>query len=213
MPIPNRLISLEQLIERGILDREPLALERTDLAGPGDVADPLDHPRNPQVLAAPDVDTDVGVAAGIAFRTAGARVLGGVDEIVVQPGQGLVEPLHLVFLPPQILVAQAGAHLLDVAWEAIGYRLMDIDPMPAPYGIGARHDLVELVALAVRGARDRNAVPRADDREQGAPDLARFLVARELIQKTFAEYPRAVSGFAGSAVTREPPGKVISSSL
>ena len=46
-----------------------------------------------------------------------------------------------------------------------------------------RHQLVELVPLAVGSRRDAYPVAGRDDREQRTPDLARLLVASELVQE------------------------------
>ena len=107
-----------------------------------------------------------------------------MNQIVGQPGTGFVQPLQLELLRPSIIIVQAGLQLFDIAWQAIGHRLMDINDVAAPFLIlFVGNQLVEFVALAVRRGNHAQLPAGRDDREQRLPDFAAVLMEGELVEK------------------------------
>ena len=100
----------------------------------------------------------------------------------------LVEPLQLVFLAPQLVVVEAGPQLLDVPGEAVSDRLVDVDDMLRPDLLVGRHQLVELVPLAVRGRLVTRMRWPAEMTGKSEPQISRdFWWRANSSRNTFAE--------------------------
>ena len=82
---PQRPIPGDQLGDDLRLRGKGDALLGAELAHPGDVADPLEDDRDPEVVSAGDVDAEEGGAARGQLRLPGRGVLGGSNEVPGEP--------------------------------------------------------------------------------------------------------------------------------
>ena len=136
-------------------------------------------------MPAADIHPHIAGAARVVLRNTRPLMLHGIDEVIRQPGAGLVQPLQLVFLRPGIGIVQGGPQGLHVTRQAIGHGLIDVHHMLGPARCpGGGHEVVELVALAVgRGDHAQFQAVTGDHGKEGRPDLAAVGMEGELIQK------------------------------
>ena len=180
---PDDPVTVEDVGQKRVLLGKADAAAGDHFARPEHVTDQLGHPDHEQVVPRGDVDADEAGSALIAVGLARALGFAAADQVVVEPGRRLVQPLQLVFLRPGILVGHALSQHVDVAFKALFNGLINVHHMPRPDRVLGRHQLVELVALAVRGADDPQLLPAlGNDGEEGRPDLARLRMERELVE-------------------------------
>ena len=177
-------VAAQHVVQQHVLLGKAGAPALDDLARPQHVAHRLQHADDEQVIARRDVHAHIDRAALVVLWQAGGGMLAAVDQLERQPGRRLVQPLELELLRPQVSVARAPAQLLDVARQAIGDGLVDVRRVAAPAVAAARHQLVELVALAVgRADYAQLQAGLGNHRKQRLPDRPAVLVKGELVQQ------------------------------
>src|SRR5690606_40522774 len=94
-----------------------------------------------------EVHAYVHRAAGV--LAGGGGILAAVDELVGQPGGGLIHELALELLGPGDGVVHRALELFYVARQPIAHRVVDRHDVPTENRVRRGHDLVELVAAPI----------------------------------------------------------------
>src|SRR5262249_27785750 len=129
---PGDSVARKNLPDRCVLLRERRALEFADFARPQDVTHQLPDPRDPEVASDRDVVADKAEAAEIFPGITRIRVFARDNQVIGKPGARFIEPFELVFLTPNVVIADGGSQLRNVAFESLLDRAIDVSRMAGP---------------------------------------------------------------------------------